>query len=89
MFLSRTRLYVEFKEETEMTLTDFVLKEKTDEAKRLRRYTDKTLTAISAYLGFSSKSHFPRTFRKYGDCSPLEYRKKYNSQIPTYKLNIV
>ena len=89
MFLSRTRLYVEFKEEMEMTLTDFVLKEKTDEAKRLRRYTDKTLTAISAYLGFSSKSHFPRTCRKYGDCSPLEYRKKYNSQIPTYKLNIV
>lgn len=79
MFLSRTRLSVKFKDETGMTLTDFVLKEKTDEAKRLLRYTDKTLTAISAYLGFSSQSHFSRTFRKYADCSPLEYRKKYNS----------
>lgn len=79
MFLSRTRLSVKFKEETGMTLTDFVLKEKTDEAKRLLRYTDKTLTAISAYLGFSSQSHFSRAFRKYADCSPLEYRKKYNS----------
>lgn len=79
MFLSRTRLSVKFKEETGMTLTDFVLKEKTEEAKRLLRYTDKTLIAISAYLGFSSQSHFSRAFRKYAGCSPLEYRKKYNS----------
>ncbi len=79
MYLSRTRLSVKFKEETGMTLTDFVLKEKTDEAKRLLRYTDKTLTAISAYLGFSSQSHFSRVFRKYAECSPIEYRKKYNS----------
>lgn len=79
MYLSRTRLSVKFKEETGMTLTDFVLKEKTDEAKRLLRYTAKTLTAISAYLGFSSQSHFSRVFRKYAECSPIEYRKKYNS----------
>ena len=79
MYLSRTRLSVKFKEETGMTLTDFILKEKTEEAKRLLRYTDKTLPAISAYLGFSSQSHFSRVFRKYAECSPSEYRKKYNS----------
>ena len=31
---------VKFKQETNMTLTDFILKEKTEEAKRLLRYTD-------------------------------------------------
>lgn len=79
MFLSRTHLSAKFKQETGTTLTDFILQEKTEEAKRLLRYTDKSLSAISTYLGFSSQSHFSRAFRKYADCSPNEYRKKYNS----------
>lgn len=78
MYLTRNYLSAKFKSETGMTLTDFILKEKTDEAKRLLRYTDKTLPSISAYLGFSSQSHFSRVFRKYAECSPREYRKKYN-----------
>lgn len=78
MYLSRTHLSVKFKKETGMTLTDFVLKEKTEEAKRLLCYTDKTLTAISAYLGFSSQSHFSRVFKKYAGKSPNEYRASHN-----------
>lgn len=79
MFLSRTYLAAKFKKESGTTLTDFILEEKVEEAKRLLRYTDKQATAIAAYLGFSSQSHFSNVFRKYTDCSPLEYRKKYNS----------
>lgn len=78
MYLSRTRLSVKFKEQTGMTLTDFILKEKINEAKRLLRYTDKSLSSISAYLAFSSQSHFSRTFRKYASLTPNEYRQKYN-----------
>ena len=74
MFMSRTYLAAKFKKETGSTLTDFILKEKTEEAKRLLRYTDKHLTSISAYLGFSSQSHFSRTFKKYTGKTPLEYR---------------
>lgn len=62
-----------------MTLTDFILKEKTEEAKRLLRYTDKPITSISAYLGFSSQSHFSRTFKKYTGSLPNEYRKRHNN----------
>ena len=36
---------------------------KTEEAKRLLRYSDKPITAISSYLGFSSPSHFSRVFK--------------------------
>lgn len=61
-----------------MTLTDFVLKEKVEESKRLLKYTDKSLSAISSYLGFSSQSHFSNVFQKYADCSPSEYRAKHN-----------
>lgn len=77
LYLSRPYLSRKFIEETGESLTDFILKEKTEEAKRLLRYSDKTLTAISNYLGFSSQSHFSRVFKKYTQCTPGEYREKY------------
>ncbi|MGM9597252.1 MAG: helix-turn-helix domain-containing protein [Eubacteriales bacterium] len=55
-----------------------MLKEKTEEAKRLLRYTDKTSVAISAYLGFSSQSHFSKVFKKYTGKTPNEYRDLHN-----------
>lgn len=78
LFMSRSRLSVKFKQETDENLIDFILKEKTEEAKRLLRYTDKPITSISAYLGFSSQSHFSRVFKKYANCLPNEYRKRHN-----------
>lgn len=77
LYLSRPYLSRKFIEETGMSLTDFILKEKTEEAKRLLRYSDKSLTAISNYLGFSSQSHFSRVFKKYASSTPGEYRDKY------------
>ena len=74
MFISRTHLDERFKEESGMTLTDFILREKTDEAKRLLRYTDKSLLSIGEYLGFSSHSHFTKTFKKYAGMTPGKYR---------------
>ena len=79
LFMNRSWMAVKFKQETNMTLTDFILKEKTEEAKRLLRYTDKPITSISAYLGFSSQSHFSRTFKKYTGSLPNEYRKRHNN----------
>ena len=77
LFLSRPYLSRKFKEETGESLTDFILKEKTEEAKRLLRYSDKSLTAISTYLGFSSASHFSRVFKAYVGSTPSEYREKH------------
>ena len=77
LFLSRSRLSTRFRAETGVTLTDFILQEKTEEAKRLLQYTDKPAVAISAYLGFSSQSHFSRVFKKYAGCLPHEYRKRH------------
>ncbi len=77
LYLSRPYLSRKFIEETGESLTDFILKEKTEEAKRLLRYSDKSLTAISDYLGFSSPGHFSRVFRKYAACPPSEYRDRY------------
>ena len=74
LYISRPYLSLKFKQETGETLTDFILKEKTEEAKRLLRYTAKTSAAIGAYLGFSSQSYFSRVFKKSVGCTPGEYR---------------
>ena len=79
LYMSRSRLSVKFKQETNENLVDFILKEKTEEAKRLLRYTDKPITAISAYLGFSSQSHFSHVFKKYAGSLPNEYRKRHGN----------
>ena len=77
LFMSRPYLSRKFKEETGESLTDFILYEKTEEAKRLLRYSDKPITAISSYLGFSSPSHFSRVFKARVCITPGEYREKH------------
>ena len=74
MFISRTHLAAKFKQQSGMTLTDFILTEKINEAKRLLTYTDKSLLAIGEYLGFSSQSHFTKVFKKYSGKTPSEYK---------------
>lgn len=73
-FLSRPYLSSKFKQETGQTLTDYILNEKTEEAKRLLRYSDKSAAAIAAYLGFSSHGHFCKVFKKYTGLTPNEFR---------------
>ena len=78
LFLSRSRLSTRFKREAGITLTDYILTEKTEEAKRLLRYSDKSVSAIGDYLGFSSHGHFSGVFKKYAGMTPREYREKYS-----------
>ena len=75
--ISRPYLSAKFRKETGQSLTDFILGEKTEEAKRLLSYSDKTSSAIAAYLGFSSQGHFCRVFRTYAGMTPNEYREKH------------
>ena len=75
-YMSRPYLSARFRQETGVTLTDYILGEKTEEAKRLLRYSDKTAAAIGAYLGFSSTAHFSRVFKKYAGLTPREYRER-------------
>lgn len=77
LYLNRSHLSRKFKKETGETLNDFILKAKIEEAERLLSYSDKSLTAISSYLGFSSPSHFTCVFKKCVGSTPSEYQKKH------------
>ena len=76
----RSRLSTDFKKETGENLSEYILKRKIEEGKKLLRYTDKPSVEIALYLGFSSQSHFSRTFKKYTDFTPNEYRHAKRNQ---------
>lgn len=78
LYISRPYLSAKFKEEAGESITDFILRVKSDEAKHLLRYTENSIASIGAYLGFSSQSHFSRVFKKYTAHTPGEYRAKYS-----------
>ena len=77
LFMGRSYLSTKFHNETGIKLNDFILQQKTEEAKRLLRYTDRSAAAIGDYLAFSSPAHFSRVFKKYVGLTPNEYREKH------------
>lgn len=77
LFMGRSRLSTNFKNETGINISDYITQMKINEAKRLLRYSDKTFVAIATYLGFSSPSHFSKVFKEKTDTTPFEYRQMH------------
>ena len=76
LYLSRQHLSRRFTQEAGMPLASFIRNEKIEESKRLLRYTDRSVSAIAAYLGFSSQGHFAKVFKEITNMTPGEYREK-------------
>lgn len=74
LYMGRSRLSTNFKKEAGINLSTYITQQKIDEAKRLLRYSDKTFSSISLYLGFSSQSHFTKVFKDFTELTPSEYR---------------
>ena len=72
---SRTYLAKKFKEELHFNVSSFIMRCRMEKAKELLRYTTKSLSEISACLGFSSQSHFQKAFRDTFHITPLTYRR--------------
>lgn len=72
--MSRNSLSGKFKKETGMMLSEYILIQKVERAKFLIATTDYSFAEISAYLAFSSQSHFQRVFKKYVSMTPKEYQ---------------
>lgn len=64
-----------FKKETGMSMKEYILKEKTENAKILLETTSLNINEISDSLSFHSPSYFSTAFKKVTGYTPLEYRK--------------
>lgn len=73
---SRAWLTRKFKEEMGQSFGEFQSYLRTQEAKRLLRYTDISLSEIAGMLGFSSQAYFHSFFKKAVGMTPSEFRKQ-------------
>lgn len=63
-----------FRETVGMTPYQYVMQERIQRSEVLLKTTDLSLCDISYITGFSSQSHFTRTFRKHKAITPMSYR---------------
>ena len=76
--VSRTYASAIFKNELGITISEFILRERMLEAKRLLRETDMTVSAVADSLAFCSQSYFTKNFTETQGMTPVEYRKSFN-----------
>lgn len=85
---TKTYLCSLFKQESGMTITEFIHKKRVAEASNLLRYSEYSISEISHTLGFCSQSHFTRIFHQYIGMTPARFRKTFfqkkwgNDQFP-------
>lgn len=70
-----------FNREEGVPLKDYIAREKVVYSKHHLVYTDASLDAVAAMLGFASQSHFGRVFKRWTCMSPGQYRSQYRQDL--------
>lgn len=65
-----------FKQETGVAVSDYIQRERIEEAKRLMELPGITLSAIATRLHFNDQSYFTKVFRKYTGMTPGQFRQE-------------
>lgn len=63
-----------FKKEVGMTISNYIQKERIEEAKKLLILTDNSLSEICTLLNFGAQSYFSTIFKRFTGVTPKEYR---------------
>lgn len=64
-----------FKRETGFSLTNYIIYERIEEAKRMLAGTDRSISEIATRCGFQNISYFSRQFRRFTGVTPREFRR--------------
>ena len=68
-----------FRQETGITLQDYINEERVYRASNLLLYSDLSLPEISHYVHFPNQSYFGKIFKKYKGMTPKAYRDQYKT----------
>lgn len=74
VYLSKAYLSNIFKQETGISITEFINRARIDYSKKLLRETSLSLVDIANECCFGDQSYFSRVFKKYEGMSPKKYR---------------
>lgn len=67
-----------YKERTGMGFWEYVVKLRMEKAKEILLFTDNTVAAAAAMVGYDSEYYFSRKFKEYTQMSPKQFRKNHN-----------
>lgn len=68
-----------FKETFHQTPMDYLIHYRVEQAKRLLRETDEPITNIAFMTGFHNSAYFSKTFKKYTNTTPKEFRQSHKT----------
>ena len=71
-----------FKNETGLSVSDYVRNAKISRAKMLLQSTDLSVGDIADRLAFNSANYLIRVFRELEGCTPAAYRNRHRSEVP-------
>lgn len=76
--IGKSRAYItkKFRNETGITINNYIITSKLNDAKNLLKHSDYSITEISNILCFSSQSYFQNIFKKEFGITPTQYRNK-------------
>lgn len=77
--VNRTTLNIKFKEQTGMTIKLYIITKRLSLAKAILKDTYLPIQEISLRVGYEEAKNFTRLFKKYTNCTPSQYRKKYKN----------
>ncbi|WP_227011817.1 helix-turn-helix transcriptional regulator [Paenibacillus lutimineralis] len=63
-----------FKQETGMTVIEYIQRQKIEEAKKLLTLSDASPLRAASLLNFHDQSHFTKVFKKYTGVTPKQYK---------------
>lgn len=66
-----------FKKEVEISFSEYIQRERIEEAKKLLLLTSYPLSDICAWLNFNDQSYFTRVFKKFTSMTPKQYREQH------------
>ncbi|MFS0779552.1 helix-turn-helix domain-containing protein [Neobacillus sp. 3P2-tot-E-2] len=71
--MNASYLSVLFKKEVGFSISEFIHREKVEEAKNLMTFTNHSISEISTILNFHDQSHFTRVFKKIAGMTPKQF----------------
>lgn len=78
--ISQGHLSRVFREDTGMSIQDYIQQFRVERAANLLKYSEASLMEISDYVCFHSQSHFGSVFKKYMGMTPGQYRNRYKQK---------
>lgn len=69
-----------FKKEKGVSISNYILQKRVDEAKKLLCGSSLPINTVSLHIGYSNFSYFTKMFKENTGLTPLEYRRKFGEE---------